>query len=323
MDHNVKKRLNWVEMYLEARDAGYVCRRCGITRPTLRKWVQRYEKLGVDGLQELSRRPLNSPAQKVSSREEGWIIGLRKERNLGARRIQNELFRLHECRLSLATIHKVLTRNEAKPLKRPKRKIGFKRYSRPVPGDRVQMDTMKLAPGLYQYTAIDDCTRYRVIGLYKRRTAANTLDFIERVCEEMPFPVQRFQTDRGSEFFAQKVQALLMEWGIKFRPVKPASPHLNGKVERSQKTDLDEFYATSDLKDPELSERLDEWQNHYNWYRPHGSLGGKTPVERVCELTEETPFSDEVSKNYDPTKEHYRDANYRADLELQRLKRSL
>ncbi len=323
MDHNIKKRLTWVEMYLETRDAGYVCCRCGISRPTLRKWVQRYEKQGLDGLQELSRRPQNSPSKKVSSQEEGWILTLRKERNLGARRIQNELFRWHECRLSLATIHKILTRNEVTPLKRPKRKIGFKRYSRPIPGDRIQMDTMKLAPGLYQYTAVDDCTRSRVIGLYKRRTAANTLDFIERVCEEMPFPVQRVQTDRGTEFFAQKVQTLLMDWGIKFRPVKPASPHLNGKVERSQKTDLDEFYATADLKDPELSDRLDEWQHHYNWHRPHGSLGGKTPMERVCELAAETPLTDEVSQNYDPTKEHYRDANYRVDLELQRLKRSL
>jgi transposase InsO family protein len=323
MDHNVRKRLTWVEMYLDTRDAGYVCRRCGISRPTLRKWFQRYEKQGVDGLQELSRRPQHSPAQKVSSREEGWIIALRKERNLGARRIQSELFRLHECRLSLATIHKVLTRNEVKPLKRPKRKIGFKRYSRPTPGDRVQMDTMKLAPGLYQYTAVDDCTRFRVLALFKRRTAANTLIFLERLCEEMPFPIQRIQTDRGGEFFALKVQKRLMDWGIKFRPVKPASPHLNGKVERSQKTDLDEFYATADFSDPDLADRLDEWQHHYNWHRPHGSLGGKAPMDRFCELAEETPYSEDVSEKYDPTNEHIRDANYRVDLELQRLKRSV
>ena len=38
-----------------------------------------------------------------------------------------------------------------------------------------------------------------------------------------------------------------MQYSIKFRPVKPASPHLNGKVERSQQTDLREFYATADL----------------------------------------------------------------------------
>lgn len=63
----------------------------------------------------------------------------------------------------------------------------------------------------------------------------------------MPFPIQRIQTDRGCEFFAEKVQRKLMQLDIKFRPNKPATPHLNGKVERSQKTDKAEFYATVDL----------------------------------------------------------------------------
>jgi len=84
---------------------------------------------------------------------------------------------------------------------------------------------------MYQYTAIDDCSRFRVLGLYKRRTAKNTLLFMERVMEEMPFPIQRIQTDRGTEFFAIKVQEFFMEQSIKFRPIKPGSPHLNGKVD--------------------------------------------------------------------------------------------
>jgi transposase InsO family protein len=107
------------------------------------------------------------------------------------------------------------------------------------------MDTCKIAPGAYQYTAIDDCTRVRVLAIYPRRTAANSLLFLERVIEEMPFPVQAIQTDRGREFFAYCFQEQLMEYGIKFRPIRPASPHLNGKVERSQRTDLDEFYPTA------------------------------------------------------------------------------
>ncbi len=52
-------------------------------------------------------------------------------------------------------------------------------------------------------------TRYRVLRLYSRRTAANTLDFIDCVIEEMPFPIQRLQIDRGREFFAVKVQEKL------------------------------------------------------------------------------------------------------------------
>ncbi|EHU07708.1 putative transposase 7 [Escherichia coli DEC1A] len=51
------------------------------------------------------------------------------------------------------------------------------------------MDTCKIGPGLYQYTSVDDCTRYRVLRLYSRRTAVNSLDFIDCVIEEMPFPI--------------------------------------------------------------------------------------------------------------------------------------
>ncbi|CAK1708128.1 transposase [Vibrio crassostreae] len=63
----------------------------------------------------------------------------------------------------------------------------------------------------------------------------------------MPFPIQRIQTERGREFFADKVQKQLMTYGIKFSPNKPGSPHLNSKVERSQKTDKTEFYPTIDV----------------------------------------------------------------------------
>ena len=71
-----------------------------------------------------------------------------------------------------------------------------------IPGDRVQLDTCKIAPGYYQYTAVDDCTRYRVLEIFRRRTATSTLTFLERVLEQTPFPLQRIQTDRGRELFA-------------------------------------------------------------------------------------------------------------------------
>lgn len=86
------------------------------------------------------------------------------------------------------------------------------------------MVTCKIGPGLYQYTSVDDCTRYRVLRIYKPRTEANTLDFIDAVIEEMPFPIQWIQTDCGREFFAVKVQEKLMGLGIKFRPNKLGFP---------------------------------------------------------------------------------------------------
>ena len=204
MDDAIKARLKWIELYKQTQDAGLVCRRCGISRPTLRKWWRRFEESGVEGLQERSRRPKTSPKTKVGDREERLISELRKKRKLGARRIQNELFRLHDLSLSLATIHKVLVRQQAPPLKRVKRKETYTRYERPIPGERVQMDTTKIGAGLFQYTAVDDCTRYRVLRLFQRRTAANTLLFLDAVVEEMPFPIQRVQTDRGREFFCRE-----------------------------------------------------------------------------------------------------------------------
>ena len=323
MDREIKMRLQWVRLYEQLGDAGVVCRRCGISRPTLRKWWRRFQELGIEGLRTQSRRPKSSPQRKVNAEIETEILKLRRQRRLGARRIQSELQRLHAISLSLATIHKVLRQNNVSPLKRSYRKSCYRRYERPIPGERVQMDSCKIAPGLYQYTAIDDCTRYRVLALFKRRTATNTIEFIDQVVEEMPFPIQRIQTDRGREFFAIKVQKRLMELGIKFRPIKPRSPHLNGKVERSQKTDLEEFYPTVDLKDRNLPERLAEWQHYYNWHRPHGSLKGRTPMDKFFELIHRTPYWYEVHANYDPAKERFQEADYHLDRRLRRLKRCL
>lgn len=90
MNREIQQRLQWIKLYEETRDAGLVCRRCGISRPTLRKWWQRYRKDGVDGLGSQSRRPKSSPSTKVGETEEQLILSLRRSRNLGARRIQSE-----------------------------------------------------------------------------------------------------------------------------------------------------------------------------------------------------------------------------------------
>ena len=159
-----------------------------------------------------------------------------------------------------------------------------------------------------------------MLGIYPRRTASNTLDFLEQVLEEMPFPIQRFQTDRGREFFACKVQQRLMEWAIKFGPIKPRSPHLNGKVERSQKTDLHEFWSTVDRKAADLQQQLAEWQHFSNWHRPHTTLNGRSPIDRVCDLLSKTPLSEDVYAAFDPTKERIRHQNYVIDQKLRELK---
>ena len=70
----VRLRLKWVAAYREVGDAGAVCRRFGISRPTLRKWLRRFDAQGEAGLEELSRRPRTSPARKVGPVEEERIL---------------------------------------------------------------------------------------------------------------------------------------------------------------------------------------------------------------------------------------------------------
>jgi transposase-like protein len=123
MNRQILARTKWVNLYLESQDAGYVCRKCGVSRPTLRKWVCRYQQEGKESLVGKSTKPHSSRNQKINKQRSDWILDLRRQRNLGARRIQTELIRLHDCSLSLATIHKALTAQHAEPIKKPLRPL--------------------------------------------------------------------------------------------------------------------------------------------------------------------------------------------------------
>ena len=64
--------------------------------------------------------------------------------------------------------------------------------------------------------------------------------------------------------------------------IKPGTPRLNGKVERSHRTDKQEFYQLLDYKDDQdLGLKLEEWENFYNFHRPHSAHSGKSPYEML------------------------------------------
>jgi hypothetical protein len=86
---------------------------------------------------------------------------------------------------------------------------------------------------------------------------------------------------------------------------------------------LAEFYATADLHAADLHEQLSLWQHAYNWDRPHSSLGGKTPIDRVCELIDQTPAVQGGRGGFDVAQERFRHPEYAVDLALLKLKRSL
>ena len=108
MNKEIHTRLRWIKHYESSENLGVTCQRCGISRPTLRKWLRRYEESGIEGLVSQSRKPHESPNAKISEVEEQLVLCIRQENNLGARRIQNELKRQHQISLSLASIHKIL-----------------------------------------------------------------------------------------------------------------------------------------------------------------------------------------------------------------------
>ena len=84
-----------------------------------------------------------------------------------------------------------------------------------------------------------------------------------------------------------------------------------------------EFYATVDLTDDNLDLLLAEWQHYYNWDRPHSVHHVRSPMEHYFQLSDDTPYSDEIQELYEPSLERIQHANYKVDLELRRLKRSV
>jgi len=169
MNDAARMRFEWIRLYEQIENAGIACNRCGISRPTLRKWLKRYKAEGEAGLESQSRKPMCSPSRRVNKKEEAWVPELRG-RGLGASRIQNELVRQHKFHVSLRTIHKTLQRLKMTQHKRKRRNKENRRYEREIPGDRVQIDNMKIREDLHQYTAIDDCTRLTTILLNQHKT---------------------------------------------------------------------------------------------------------------------------------------------------------
>lgn len=305
-----KERQKWLQIYEKTGSVTITANRCGIARSTLYRWIKRYNESSVQGLSDKSRRPHTFGNQKVDEQMESTILELRK-RKWGPQRISNHLKRTKGLSLSAMTIWKVLAKHKVPKVKKHRKKSDFKRYSRPVPGDRVQLDTFKLRPGAYQFTAIDDCTRVKVIRIYPRKTAKNAIHFLGEILDDFEFAIQRIQTDWGTEFFNEAFQLELHEHFIKFRPIKPRSPHLNGKVERTQKTDKDEFWSCINLKnrDLDLNQLAKGWQEFYNKKRPHSSLKGKTPWQVLQKLEHLIPIQPDITSAFWDSNEQVKPRN--------------
>jgi transposase InsO family protein len=274
------------------------CRYYGISRQIFYTWKRRYDAHGLDGLRDRSHRPHVSPG---TTRTEvvGKIIYLRQHYHFGPAKIAMYLARYHDITISPSGVWRVLKRLELNRLPASQRHKRYdkrwKRYEKPLPGHRVQLDVKFIAPlpgsgrKHYQFTAINDCTRLRVLRIYPKLNQTTAIQFLDYVLERLPFRVEVIQTDNGAEF-----QSLfhyhLLDRGIGHDYIKPRTPRLNGKVERSHRIDAEEFYRLLDgvvIDDTQVfNDKLREWENFYNYHRPHGGLDGQTPYERLKQRTQ-------------------------------------
>ncbi|MGH8983562.1 MAG: IS481 family transposase [Acidimicrobiia bacterium] len=273
------------------------CRYYGISRPTFYKWLHRYEDHGDAGLRDGSSRPLRSP-NETRAEVVGKIVYLRQHYHFGPLKISMYLRRYHDLEIGHSAVWRILKRLDMNRLPSSQRyrrhNRRWQRYEKPLPGHHVQVDVKFIEPlpgsrkKHYQFTAIDDCTRIRVLRIYPRNNQKTAIQFIDYVLEKLPFRVETIQTDNGAEFQGG-FHWHVLDRGIGHTYIKPATPRLNGKVERSHRIDNDEFYrqlAGVVIDDTNLfNDKLQEWEDFYNFHRPHGGLDGQTPYERLRQRT--------------------------------------
>ena len=280
------KILNWAQD--EPRQVSRTCRHFGISRTAFYKWKKRYEAFGEAGLADRPRTPHHQP-RSTPPAVVSKILYLRQNYHFGAGRITAYLKRFHDIKIARSSVHRILVKHDmarlpANQKHQPHRKR-WKRYEKARPGHRLQMDVkfLERIPGtrkrLYQFTAIDDCTRIRILKVYDACNQKTAIRFLDEVRERLPFRIQVLQTDNGAEFqsnFHWHAESL----DIKHVYIKPRTPRLNGKVERSHRIDDEEFYQMLDqggISDDIylFNEKVREWEDYYN-YHPSSRCPGWT-----------------------------------------------
>lgn len=273
-------------------DVSGTCRYFGIGRASFYRWRDACRARGEAGLANRRSVPHNHPDKTPSAVAEK-VLHLRQTCHLGPTRIAWYMDRYHGIRISGAGVYRILKRDGLNRLPRGTRvrKVHTKRYNRQVPGHHIQMDVKFLTfvgkdgrkVRRCQFTAIDDATRIRVLKVHDKHTQANAIAFVDHVIETLPFRIREIRTDNGHEFQA-KFHWHVEDKGIRHAYIKPSSPQLNGKVERSHRSDEQEFHRIlSYTGDVDLGARLAGRERFHNLSRPHGAHGGKTPYAALRE----------------------------------------
>ena len=307
LSRRAQVRLDMVEWHrAHGANISRTGRHFGFSRPTVYRWLTRFERDRLETLEDRSpaprrrRRPtwtLDQLAAVRSIRERYPRWGKDKLRVLLAR---------DGVHLSTSIVGRILARLRHtgalhEPRSRRRMTIRQRRWSRPYavrrpadwtverPGDLVELDTLDIRPlstlVWKQFTARDVVSRWDTVELGRRATASAAAAVLDRLAERMPFAVRAISIDNGSEFMAE-FETACQARGIRLFVLPPRSPKLHGAVERANRTHAEEFYEVTDAE-PELAAfqaALRTWEAVYNTIRPHQALGYLTPAEYLASV---------------------------------------
>jgi transposase InsO family protein len=268
-----------------------LCVGFGISRKTAYKWLNRYRKEGVSGLEDRSRRPGSCPGQ-TGSEMEALVISLREAHPAwGGRKLGRRLQDQGVLNVPAASTITEILRRRGK-LSVPERPHNFERFERSEPNELWQMDFkghFAMGTGLrcHPLTVLDDHSRYSVV----LQACANeqTLTVQERLvaafrCYGLP---ESMLMDNGSPWGDTRespwtpLTVWLLRLGVRVLHGRPYHPQTQGKEERFHRSLKAEVLQGRMFRDlVECQERFDSWRVTYNHERPHESLDMAVPGTR-------------------------------------------
>ena len=281
----------------------------GVTKAAIRyktnrqyvyRWLKRYDGT-LESLADRSHRPHSHPNQHTP--EELKLISDMRRRNPNAGLVVFwvKLMQRGYTR-SVTGLYRVLQRTGKMALKPQNPKYVPKPYEKMLyPGQRVQID-VKFVPAcclvgaaagqkFYQYTAIDEYSRFRYLEAFEEHSTYSSAQFLEHLIRAFPFRIECVQTDNGTEFTkrllpAEKATPTLFETslkqcGIQHKLIRPYTPRHNGKVERSHRKDNEYFYATHKFYSfDDFKKQLAVHSRKYNNF-PMRPLNWKSPADYI------------------------------------------
>lgn len=269
-----------------------LCRSFGISSKTGYKYVARYKKSGLSGLEEQSRRPKSSPT-KIDEKIKNIILSVRDlHPSWAGEKIRIYLLNKgYESLPTEKTIDRILKRNGLITIEESLKHTPWKRFEHLNPNDLWQMDFkghFALTNGrCHPLTLLDDHSRFSLLikACNDERTETVKQALID-VFRERGLPL-RMTMDNGAPWGFSGAQehttltAWLIRLGIFVSHSRPMHPQTQGKLERFHRTlkiELLKRFSFSDLQDAQ--EGFDWWRKMYNEERPHEGIGNKVPSDR-------------------------------------------